>query len=121
MFTSLIRLTETSSVHFFGVSETGKENGPSKMTEKTKSQMGTKRAKKALLEVIPPRIGVNFRRASFCSRPNNSKSRIWGGWAENTITTWPGSHDNFSEKVENHENRSELDPYSTFRAENQGF
>ena len=81
--------------------------------------MVTKWAKKALLEVIPPRICVTFRRASFWSRPKNSKSRFGDGWAENTINSRPGSHDNFSEKVENHENRSELDPYSTNRAENQ--
>ena len=39
--------------------------------------MGTKRAKKALLEVIPPRICVTFRRASFWTRPETSKLRIW--------------------------------------------
>ena len=83
--------------------------------------MGTKRAKKALLEVIPPRICVTFRRASFWSRPKKSKSRLGDGWAENTINSEPGSHDNFSELVEIHENRSELDPYSTNRAENQAF
>ena len=32
-----IRLTETISVHFFGISETGKDNGPSKNTETSKS------------------------------------------------------------------------------------
>ena len=83
--------------------------------------MGTKRAKKALLEVIPPRICVTFRRSSLWSRSKNSKSRLWDGWAENTINTVSGSHENFSEKVEIHESRSELDPYSTNRAENQGF
>ena len=82
--------------------------------------MGTKRAKKALLEVILPRICVTFCRGSFCSRPQNSKSRVWDGWAENTINSGPGSHDNFFEKIENDENRSKLDPYSTNRAENQG-
>ena len=83
--------------------------------------MGTKRTEKALLEVIPPRICITFRRGSFWSRPKNSKSRLWDGWVENAINTEPGSHDNVSEKVENHENRSELDPDSTNRAENQGF
>ena len=82
--------------------------------------MGTKRAKKALPEVIPPRICVTFRRAPFWSRPENSKSRLWDDWAENTIDSGPGSHVNFSEKVEIHENRPELDPHSTNRAENQG-
>ena len=83
--------------------------------------MVTKWAKKALLEVIPPRFCVTFRRASFWSRPKNSKSRLWDGWAENTEDTGPGSRDNFSEQVENHGHRSELDPYSTNRVENQGF
>ena len=83
--------------------------------------MGTKRAKKALLEVIPPRICVTFLRGTFWSRSKNSKSRLWDGRAENTVSSGPGSYDNVSEKVENHENRSELDPYSTNRAENQGF
>ena len=115
----IIRLTETISVHFFGISETGKENGPSKMTDKSKSQMGTKRAKKALLEVIPPRICVTFRRASFWSGLKNWKSQLSDGWAENTMNSGPGSHDNFSDKIKNHENRSELDPYSILRSENQ--
>ena len=83
--------------------------------------MDTKRAKKALLEVIPPRIGVTFRRASFPSRPESSKIRIWGARAENTVNTVSGSHVDFSEHHGNHENRSELNPYSTFRAENQTF
>ena len=117
----VIRLTETISVHFFGISETGKENGPSKITEKSKSQMGTKRAKKALLEVIPPRICVTFRRGSFWFGPETSKMRIWKPRPENTTNTVSGSRPDFSEKSENHENRSELDPYWTFRAENQAF
>ena len=82
--------------------------------------MGTKRTIKALLEVIPPRICVTFRRASFWFRPKTSKCQLWDGWAENTINTEPESYNNFSEKVGNLENRSELDPYSTNRAENQG-
>ena len=83
--------------------------------------MGTNWTQKALLEVIPPWICITFRRASFWFRPKNSKSRLWDGWAENTINSGPGSHDNCSEKVEYHEHRLELDPYSTNRAENQGF
>ena len=83
--------------------------------------MGTKRAQKALLEVIPPRICVTFRRASFSFRPKSSKTQIWGGHAENTTNSGPGSHDSFSGNLENHENRSKLDPYSTSRAENQPF
>ena len=83
--------------------------------------MGTKRAKKALLEVIPPRICVTFRRGSFWFRPKTSKMRIWKPRPENTTNTVSGSRPDFSEKSENHENRSELDPYSTNRAENQGF
>ena len=39
--------------------------------------------------------------------------------AENTINTVSGSHLNFPENDEIHENRSELDLYSTLRAENQ--
>ena len=117
----MIRLTETIRVHFFGRPETGKDKEPSNMTETSKSEMGTKRAEKALFDVIPPRICVTFRRASFWSRPKNSKSRIWDGWAENTINSGPGSHDNFSEIVQINENRSKLEPYSTNRAENQAF
>ena len=83
--------------------------------------MGMKRSKKALLEVIPPRIYVTFRRGSFWSGPKNSKGRLWDGWAENTINNGPESHDNFSEIVEIHENPTKLDPYSTNRAENQAF
>ena len=81
--------------------------------------MGTKRPKKALLEVIPPRICVTFRRGSFWFGPETSKMRIWKPRPENTTNTVSGSRPDFSEKSENHENRSELDPYSTNRAENQ--
>ena len=81
--------------------------------------MSTKRPKKALLEVIPPRICVTFRRGSFWFRPKTSKMRIWKPRPENTTNTVSGSRPDFSEKSENHENRLELDPYSTSRAENQ--
>ena len=60
--------------------------------------MGTKRTNKALLEVIPPRICITFRRASFWSRPNKSKSWLWDDWAKSTIDSGPRSHDNFFEK-----------------------
>ena len=83
--------------------------------------MGTKRAKKALLEVIPPRICVTFCRGSFGYRLEISKMRLSNETSQNTTNTGPGSLDNFSENVENHENGLELDPYSTSRAENQGF
>ena len=83
--------------------------------------MGTNRSNKALLEVIPPRICVTFCRASFWSRPKNSKSRLWVGWAENTINTGSESHDNFSENRQNPEHRSEMEPYWTSRAETQAF
>ena len=83
--------------------------------------MDTNWAKKALLEVIPPRICVTFRRGSFWFGPEISKMRIWKPRPENTTNTGPGSLDYFSKNVENHENGSELDPYSTSRAENQGF
>ena len=83
--------------------------------------MDTKMASKALFEVIPLRICVTFRRASFWYQPKNSKSRLWDDWDEHTTNTGPESHDVFSGKIENHEHRSELDPYSTFRAETQGF
>ena len=81
--------------------------------------MGTKRPKKALLEMIPPRICITFRRGSFWFRPKTSKMRIWKPRPENTTNTVSGSRPDFSEKSENHENRLELDPYSTSRAENQ--
>ena len=71
--------------------------------------------------MIPPRICITFRRASFWSRPNNSKSRLLEDWAQNTINTEPGSHDTLSEKLENHGNRSKLNAYCTSRAENQAF
>ena len=83
--------------------------------------MGMKWSKKALPDVIPPRICITFRRASFWSRSKNSKVLFWELQAENTVNTGPGSHDNFFENVQNHENRSKQDPYSTNRAENQGF
>ena len=81
--------------------------------------MGTKRSNKALLDVIPPRICVTFRRASFWSRSKNSKILFWELQAENTVNTGPGSHDNFPENVQNHEQLSKRDSYPTSRAENQ--
>ena len=39
--------------------------------------MGTNRSNKAPLEVIPPRICITFRRASFWFRPKTSKMQIW--------------------------------------------
>ena len=54
------------------------------MTEQSKSQIGTKGAKQALLEVIPQRICITFRRASCWSRHQNSKRRLWDCWAEIT-------------------------------------
>ena len=83
--------------------------------------MGMKRSNKALLEVIPPRICVTVRRATFRFRPNKSKIRILDDRAENTTNTGPGGHDNFSGNVKNHEHRSELDPYSPLRAEKRAF
>ena len=83
--------------------------------------MVMKRAKKALPEVIPLRICVTFRRATFRSWPKRSKSWIWDDQVENTTNTDLKRHDNFLENLKNHENRSKLDPYSTNRAENQGF
>ena len=81
--------------------------------------MVTKRETKVLLEVIPPRICVTFRRGSFRFGPETSKMQIWKPRPENTTNTVSGSRPDFSEKSENHENRLELDPYSTYRAENQ--
>ena len=83
--------------------------------------MGTKQAKKALLEVIPQRFCGTFRRGSVWFRPKGSKMLFSNDKSQNTTNTGPGSLDNFSGNHKNHENRSELDPYSTFRAENQGF
>ena len=83
--------------------------------------MGMKRSKKALLEVIPPRICITFRRASFWYRPKSSKTCFGSGRAENRTNTESGSHHNCLENVQNHEHLSEMDPYSTYRAENQGF
>ena len=83
--------------------------------------MGMKRSKKALPEVRPPRICVTFRRATFWSRPKNSKMCLSGDRPENSTNTMPGRDDNFSEDDENHQNRSKLDPYWTRRDENQEF
>ena len=83
--------------------------------------MGMKWSKKALPEVIPPRICITFRRASFWSRSKSSKIMFWELQTENTVNTEPWSHDDFSENFKNHENRSKLDPYSTNRDENRGF
>ena len=114
-----IRLTETIGVHVSGGPEAEKNEVVSKMTEKSKSQMASNGSKKALLEVIPPRNCATFCRGSFSNRPENSKMRFSDDQSQNTIDTGPESLDRFSEKVENHENRSELDTYSTFRVENQ--
>ena len=84
--------------------------------------MDLKQSKKALPEVIPPRICVTFRRGSFWSRPEtigNLENTTLERLGRKHDNTGPGRHDNFSKKVENHENRSELDPYSTNRAANQ--
>ena len=72
-----IRLTEIISVHFFGMTEAGKREEASKSIEKSKSQMGMKRSNEPLLEVIPPRICVTFRRTSFWFRRKSSKMHIW--------------------------------------------
>ena len=58
---------------------------------------------KALPEVIPPRICITFRRATFRSRPKRSKSRIWDDQVENMTNTDLKRHDNFSENLKNHE------------------
>ena len=115
-----IRWTEMISVHFSGKPKTGKGNRGLKMTGNSKTWMVTKWARIALLEVIPPRFCVTFRRASFCSRPKTSKSRHGDGWAEHTINTGSESYGSFSEKVKNPEHQSKLDSCLTLRAENQG-
>ena len=109
------------SEHYTPRIETGKGEGLSKMTEIWKYEMNTKRSNKALPEVIPPRICITFRRATFRTGPKNTKMMCWDDKAENTTNTGPGSHDNFSEKVKNHEHQSKLNPYWTSRAENQTF
>ena len=83
--------------------------------------MDTKRSNTALLEVIPPRIYITFRHASFWFRPKHSEIVFWELPAENTVNTGPESRRHFSEKFKNHEHWSKLDPYSTSRAENQAF
>ena len=65
-----------------------------------------KRSKKALLEVIPPRICVTFCRATFWSRPEHSEIRFLADRSENTINTEPESHDNLCGNVKIHEIRS---------------
>ena len=80
-----------------------------------------KRATSALPEVIPPRICITFRRASFWFQPKSSKIEILDRQPGNTTNTKLGSRDNFSENHKIHAHRSKLDPYSTNRAENQAF
>ena len=54
--------------------------------------MGMKRSKKALPEVILPRICVTFRRASLRLRSKNSKNDFGDHRAKNIVNTRPGSH-----------------------------
>ena len=70
---------------------------------------------------VPLRICITFHHATFWYRPKTSEFQVYVDRAENTTNTRPGSLNNFSENVTNHENGSELDPYSTSRAENQAF
>ena len=83
--------------------------------------MAMKRTNKALPEVIPPRICLTCRPASFWFRLKTSNMWVLSTRAGNTINTMSGSHDNFSENHENHEMWPKLDPYSTSLAENQAF
>ena len=83
--------------------------------------MGTNWAKKALLEMIPPRICVTFRRAPFWFRPKNSKIEILDRQAGNAKNAMSGSHDSCFQKREHDENRFKMYPYSISRAENQVF
>ena len=73
--------------------------------------MATKRSNKALPEVIPPPFYVTFCRGSFWYRPENLKMRFSDDRSQNTTNTGPGSLDNFSQIVENHESGSQLNPY----------
>ena len=68
-----LRLMAKFSEHYSPGIETGEGEGRSKMTEHKKNEMDTKRSKKALLKVIPPRICITFRRASFWFRPKHSE------------------------------------------------
>ena len=61
----------------------------------------------------------NFSSRFFLVRAKKLEKPTLGRLGRRHKNSGPGSHDNFSEKVENHENRPELDPYSTNRAENQ--
>ena len=63
----------------------------------------------------------NFSPCIFLVPTEKLETRLWDSWAENTINSGYGSHDNFSEKVEHHEDQSELDPYPTLWVENEGF
>ena len=63
----------------------------------------------------------NFSSGIFLVPTETLKKRLRDGWTENTTNTMPGRHDNFSLKVESHEHGSEMDPYPTVLAENQGF
>ena len=83
--------------------------------------MGTKWAKKTLLEVIPPRICVTFRRASFWFRLKHSKIEFLDRQDGNPTNDVSGSLDSCFKKHENLEIRSNMHPSSTYLAENQAF
>ena len=63
----------------------------------------------------------NFSSRIFLVPVKNSKILFGELQAENMVNTGPGSHDNFFGNAQNHENVFKWDPYSTSRAENQGF
>ena len=113
------RLMAKFSEHWTPEFETGKRDGLKKWQNIGNLKWPWKGQNKTLREVIPPRICVTFRRATFRSRPKRSKSRIWDDQVENVTNTGLKRHDNFSGNLKNHEHRSKLDPYSTNRTENQ--
>ena len=116
-----VRLVAKFSEHFRGRTETGQTTGPSKNVRNSENLKWHKPIKKCTSRGDTTTNLRNFSSRIFLVRTKQIEKPILGRLGRNTINTVSGSHDNFSEKVENHDNRSELDPYSTNRGENQGF
>ena len=116
-----VRLTETISVHFFGRLGTRKGKDSSKITKTRKSQNGMKRSNKALPELIPPRICITFCHASVGFRPTKLESLFLGAPDRQHRKYLAREMSLLFEKCTNHEHRSKMEPYWTYRAENQAF
>ena len=73
-----------------------------------------KRSKKALPEMIPPRICVTFRRTTFRFRPKSPRISFLDGRPENIVNTRPGSPDSLlkmSKTIKMFRNRTHIGLY----------